>query len=121
MLNPVCYALDFTSMELIVIIAMKLLKVLAWTAPTISLSMAFAHLADLSVIILCAKIVLNLDIVPIEKCVYLVNKEDFIYQVIIPVYTALVLVRKIHVRIALVICLIPCITFAQTAPKLSMS
>jgi hypothetical protein len=29
MLNPVCYALDFTSMELIAIIAMKLLKVLA--------------------------------------------------------------------------------------------
>jgi hypothetical protein len=83
--------------------------------------MAFAHHADLSVIILCAKIVLNLDIVPIEKCVFLVNKEDFIFQVIIPVYTALVLVQKIHVRIALVTCLIPCITFAQTAPKLSMS
>ncbi len=83
--------------------------------------MAFVHLADLSVIILCAKIVLYLDIVLIEKCVFLVNKEDFIFQVIIPVYTALVLVQKIHVPIALVICLIPCITYAQTVPKLSTS
>ena len=79
--------------------------------------MVFARLVDLSVIILCAKVVLYLDIVPIEKCVFLVNKEDSIFKVIILVYTALVLAQKIHVRIVLAICLIPCIMYAQTALK----